>query len=330
MTIKMKQPIKKSASFSSFTFISINSPPSRLDKVLLRVIYAVLVISLAAIAGEMARQNTLKYYQQTMIPILWLPFEARPGSEGCVTPLVNELTGHWAKARSRQLCVRPSYMVMRAHWTTQGRLLRHRALKFAVDAGSQRRATDEDRLRLSGQDVPGGAHRRHVLHQHGGNKSKGQQGHQARKTQFFERSSYIVSVGHSTKQGRLFRQRKKVLQSGPGKRPSFTPRQSKSQSSQARKDDPQTGIRRSFFGITFQIVFSAEVLTTVLLLLLQSQSASAIRCKKDADCGNNSVCDNGTCVINIDCRINYDCVRFGIYQECQHYRCQPLKVKLEQ
>ena len=62
-------------------------------------------------------------------------------------------------------------------------------------------------------------------------------------------------------------------------------------------------------------------LSAVLLLLLQSQSASAIRCKKDADCGNNSVCDNGTCVINIDCRINYDCVRFGIYQECQHYRC---------
>lgn len=75
MTIKMKQPIKKSASFSSFTFISKNSPSSRLNKVLLRVIYAVLVISLAAIAGEMARQNTLKYYQQTMIPILWLPFE---------------------------------------------------------------------------------------------------------------------------------------------------------------------------------------------------------------------------------------------------------------
>lgn len=83
----------------------------------------------------------------------------------------------------------------------------------------------------------------------------------ARSIQFFERSSYIVSAGHSTKQGRLFRQRKKALQSGPGKRPSLTPRQSKSQSSQARKDDPQTGIKRSFFGITFQIVFSAEVLT---------------------------------------------------------------------
>lgn len=78
--------------------------------------------------------------------------------------------------------------------------------------------------------------------------------------QFFERSSYIVRGGHSTRQGRLFRQRKKALQSGPGKRPSLTPRQSKSQSSQARNEDPQTGIRRSFFGITFQIVFTAEVL----------------------------------------------------------------------